>query len=519
VAPVFSRTPTEKTSEPYAVFEFSASGASRTECALDDAAWAPCTSPHIVLSSNAVGQPLALESHRLSVRGMDAAGRAGALAQAQWEVTSVFAAGHPALSRSNAQPTPASLDGWLGIFRINCDFDRAVYDDPVVFPGQAGVAHLHSFYGRKGVDAHTTLQTLFTSGGSTCQGDSLNRSAYWVPTLLAPKYNGDGSQQVVNGQPQWQPVLPKLVPDPTNPNSQAHETFYYSAAVSDLQSIQNFPVGLRIIAGQSGTLPGSAQNTSITRWHCVSWQATDRDVPSRFVADIPECAQPDQLRLDLFFPSCWDGKNLDSSDHQSHMAYPLAAAQAGSNRGQLVCPTSHPVALPRVSYHYAFPVLPGNSNPQTKRATGWRLSSDRYTVTATSKGGLSAHGDWFNGWNPEVMQKIIDRCLKTGLDCHDGNLPAVGSDGWRLNDTSAGVQTHPAIINAGLGAHGVLLSQTGGVSGAFMPMLQQWAAVLPQAWRPHVLLAVSSVCGPGRPTSPAATKTGLSLVDRVASAM
>ena len=30
----------------------------------------------------------------------------------------------------------------------------------------------------------------------------------------------------------------------------------------------------------------------------------------------------DGLRLELMFPSCWNGKDLDSEDHKSHMAYP-----------------------------------------------------------------------------------------------------------------------------------------------------------------------------------------------------
>ncbi len=31
---------------------------------------------------------------------------------------------------------------------------------------------------------------------------------------------------------------------------------------------------------------------------------------------------PDGVRLELMFPSCWNGKDLDSHDHKSHVAYP-----------------------------------------------------------------------------------------------------------------------------------------------------------------------------------------------------
>lgn len=30
----------------------------------------------------------------------------------------------------------------------------------------------------------------------------------------------------------------------------------------------------------------------------------------------------DGIRLEIMFPSCWNGKDADSSDHKSHMAYP-----------------------------------------------------------------------------------------------------------------------------------------------------------------------------------------------------
>lgn len=31
---------------------------------------------------------------------------------------------------------------------------------------------------------------------------------------------------------------------------------------------------------------------------------------------------PDGIRMELQFPSCWNGKDVDSDDHKSHVAYP-----------------------------------------------------------------------------------------------------------------------------------------------------------------------------------------------------
>jgi len=43
--------------------------------------------------------------------------------------------------------------------------------------------------------------------------------------------------------------------------------------------------------------------------------------------------------------SCWDGKNLDSPDHQSHVAYSGTGASGGGS-----CPSTHPVKLPQIMY-------------------------------------------------------------------------------------------------------------------------------------------------------------------------
>ena len=43
---------------------------------------------------------------------------------------------------------------------------------------------------------------------------------------------------------------------------------------------------------------------------------------STYTSGLPNKTCPDGLRAQVFFPSCWDGVNLDSADHKSHMAYP-----------------------------------------------------------------------------------------------------------------------------------------------------------------------------------------------------
>jgi hypothetical protein len=435
-APSFSVTPAANTQDAYARFSFSSADAQSYQCQLDSEPYTDCSSPLTLY-------PLDSGSHRLAVRALGANNAVSSDAVVNWTVNSIFPGAantaHSDVIATNVQPAAAAPNSWRGIFRINCDFAHASYNDPIVYPGQKDAAHLHRFYGNTLLDENSTTQSLFTSGESSCQGNILNRSAYWVPALLAPAYDALTAERLFdsNGDPAW-----KVVPAVVGGDEDAHEIFYYSAGVDDLASIQQIPLGLKMIAGSAMGMPGMAQDTAIARWHCQSWQSDDATNP-RWSASIPECIAPDRLRMDLFFPSCWNGSDLDSFDHKSHLAYPV---NNGGPSGT-VCPASHPVPIIRVSFHYAYAVKPEVYEPQTKSSRGWRFASDMYEVSSSTPGGMSLHGDWFNAWHPEALQAILDGCIKQRLDCHDGNL----ANGFRLSGTRPGTQQEPAIINAGLG--------------------------------------------------------------------
>lgn len=458
--------PVASTTDPYARFEFSATNATSYECALDDGAFTACSSPLQLPRLNAAGlyERLAIGNRQFKVRARNAAGQTGAVATWSWTVTSILAPNSPdfaaqRLIDKQVLPVAAGKDGWKGIFRINCEFDHAAYDDPIVFPGMNGHAHLHMFYGAKNVDGNTTFDSLFRSPEAGCSGGVLNRSSYWVPALLAPQYGSDGAQaKDAAGEPVWQ-VVPAKVGEGDRSAAAAHELFYYSAGVSELASIEAPPIGLRIVAGSAATSPSTLpQSHAVARWHCLSWGSTDAK-GGPWSSTIPECYAdvntPEMIRLDLFFPSCWNGVDLDSKNHQDHMAYPITQA------GKQVCPATHPKPIARVSYHYAFPIFASMLDPKTRTAKNFRLASDNYTVS-NSNGGLSLHGDWFNAWHPEALDLVVKGCIRGARDCHDGNFALQSSDGsWTgsvslgplLNAKGTGVI--PPIVKGGMGeGHG-----------------------------------------------------------------
>jgi hypothetical protein len=239
----------------------------------------------------------------------------GALALAASAAIAVAAfAGSGRRSDAAAPPRTHGPNAVAGVNFVSvCDFSHMAPDDPIVFPGQPGKSHDHTFVGNTSTDADSTLESLLAAG-TTCQrpGDT---AGYWVPTLLAG----------------GEPVEP------------LGATVYYRRGT--VQPVEAFPAGLRVIAGSAKAT--SPQGLRVTFWTCG---ARSQVPPS---SEPPTCVGVGRglgLRLHVRFPNCWDGVSLDSNDHQSHMAYDV--------RGR--CPSSHPVEVPALALIVRYPVSDGS---------------------------------------------------------------------------------------------------------------------------------------------------------------
>ena len=171
---------------------------------------------------------------------------------------------------------------------------------------------------------------------------------------------------------------------------------YYKKGYNDLtnEEIQPPPNGLRMVTGRSATATTAPKDAGVARFACNKdpWQAT-----------IPACPAGGQLHLNLAFPNCWDGKNLDSPDHRSHMAI----ARSYKDRR---CPASHPVPIPTIEINVTYIVEPGAN------ASRYRLSSDKYD--AKEPGGYSFHGDAWLAWDETIKATWMKNCINAGKDCH-----------------------------------------------------------------------------------------------------
>jgi hypothetical protein len=278
----------------------------------------------------------------------------GALAVIGVCVLAGTASAVPAASTAKS-PNAKALRALQGVNFISaCRTSHRAMDDPIVFPGYPGLSHDHTFVGNTTTNASSTLATL-RAGTTTCRrrGDT---AAYWMPTLL------------LNGQP----VEP------------SGATIYYRRKT--LARVRPFPQGLKMIAGNSRAT--SAQDLKVTFWNCGAQAGV---APT---ATVPTCAnaRAESLRLHVNFPNCWDGVQLDSANHQSHLAY--------SMRGE--CPATHPVAVPAISLIFRYPITGGSG------------------VALASGGQYSSHADFFNAWRQGALNSLVQGCLNALRHCARG---------------------------------------------------------------------------------------------------
>ncbi|HMO57200.1 MAG TPA: DUF1996 domain-containing protein [Roseiflexaceae bacterium] len=249
-------------------------------------------------------------------------------------------------------------------FQMVCTLGDRRHDDPIVFPGQPGVSHEHQFFGAKSVTAFGSYAKLST-GGTTCN-DKADTAAYWVPVLY-------DEQGVVRS--------PKRV------------RAYYFANTSDRNTLRAFPPNLRIIAGDGRAT--STQPQGVIHWQCRNRrdQSAGRPLAS---ANPPRCDRDEYLSLGIRFPDCWDGVNLDSSDHRRHMAYADT---------RMRCPSTHPVKLPklRLSITYEDGAFTGGN---------FTLGAPRGHHHALPT--TAMHADFWNTWRQSALEEFVEGCLKRG---------------------------------------------------------------------------------------------------------
>ncbi|KAI5297576.1 hypothetical protein KEM55_004506 [Ascosphaera atra] len=296
----------------------------------------------------------------------------------------------------------SSIDSADAFWRLPCRGRSGVARiDPIVDPGKPA-GHVHSLHGSGGLNFNSDRDELRAANCTSC-AVTQDKSAYWVPSLYFQYKNGSS-------------VIVEQV---------GGMLAYY-----DLygENITAFPKGFRMLAGdqylRNFSLPvpdppksewkgvETTQHSLMQKalgFNCLNYNAAAE--ASLYRHTFPEKNWMDQhctdgLRLEIAFPSCWNGKDLDSSDHRSHVAYP-SLVQDG------VCPEGFETRIVSLFYEtiwntYAFKGVEG-----------------RFVLANGDPTGCGYHADFMEGWDDGVLQEAVDQCTnESGLieDCKIFNL-------------------------------------------------------------------------------------------------
>jgi len=295
--------------------------------------------------------------------------------------------------------------GDLGTFISTCAPLTMQRSDPIVNPGIPG-SHVHAIIG-----GNAFRRTMGPFDGREIANETTcifaaDRSNYWVPALYHQR-----------ADKMWELVEHK------------YSNVYYQRRACDYSPTARkcdpnftpmaFPDKFRMVAGDPLR---RTQNDSDPAQRAVHIACLDGG-PQQPGFPKVHC---NAMRWEVYFPSCWDGVNLDSPDHKSHMSYPAIGDFNGG-----VCPQSHPVALLSIFFEFFF-------------ITGIYPDTDHFAFANGDPTGFGFHGDFVMGWtNRTLLQTAHHDCINSG------NCPTLGNQGGKRQPL-----IFPAVYEEEIGLNG-----------------------------------------------------------------
>ncbi|MFJ6793031.1 DUF1996 domain-containing protein [Streptomyces sp. NPDC091268] len=273
--------------------------------------------------------------------------------------------------------TPARRAGASsGSFAVQCgrNEDRHLNpDNVIVAPGVGnGAHHMHDYVGNKTTDAFSTNNSLAAAGTTCANGD---QSTYYWPVLRLRDGRAEADAKAPGG---GQDANIGTILRPKQVTIE-----FKGSAVSRVTAMPRF---LRIITGDAKALTNGTANANAS-WSCTGFE--NRQLKDKY----PICPKGSDVVRTFAFQSCWDGKNADSANHRTHVAF---AGRDGS------CPKGFK-AIPQLVQRITYGVDPGR-----------RIAVDSFPEQLHKP--VTDHGDFINVMSNGLMAEAV-RCINGGRAC------------------------------------------------------------------------------------------------------
>ncbi|MEU2537170.1 DUF1996 domain-containing protein [Streptomyces iakyrus] len=275
--------------------------------------------------------------------------------------------------------------GSTGSFTTNCgtnENENRNSDNVIVAPGVSnGAQHQHDYVGNQSNNAFASDEDL-ANAETTCQNQG-DKSSYFWPVLRIQ----DGSDDIDAGQPGGgqDGNVGKIV-EPAEAQLK-----FVGNRTSDVVAM---PKALRIITGDAKAFTNGLNNAN-TSWSCTGFE--DRQVTDKY----PLCPEGSSVVRTSNFQSCWDGQNIDSANHRTHVDF-VEADGSCSNGFQ---------AIPQLQVRLVYDVqAPQINDGQVQNAFAVDSFPEQLHKAITD------HNDFINFFDENVMNEMV-QCINNGEDC------------------------------------------------------------------------------------------------------